>query len=223
MIPSPPHSIACTPSQRTDRCTILATAPLVIAISFRQISRYRIYLSRRTVTSSIILRSILYSPVAICFSLSISLLSNSAIKPIVPILTPRIGMEFLVAAFAMCKIVPSPPKQITKSAFGSSRSSLSKTKSFGRSKVLSTSNGKHSFVSIPQSSRIFTALRTVWKFLSRYGLGVSMTLFTIFTPSSSDVPAEPQEPYPAQWLPCHPRSDDREIRYFPQVPLQGRR
>ena len=38
IMPSPPHSMACTPSHSTLRCTILATLPLVITTSFRQIS-----------------------------------------------------------------------------------------------------------------------------------------------------------------------------------------
>ena len=85
----------------------------------------------------------------------------------VPMLTPRMGMRCRVAALAMCRMVPSPPKQITRSAQFSSRSNREKRISLGRTKDLSTSKGRHIRVSIPASFRIFWAARTVLKPPSR--------------------------------------------------------
>ena len=88
---------------------------------------------RCTVTSSIMRFSMVNSPVASMESFSSSVLSSSAMKPMVPMFTPRRGTPLRVAALAMCRMVPSPPKQITSSALGSSLSSREKRRSFGSS------------------------------------------------------------------------------------------
>ena len=163
----PPKDIISTPSPCTDICTTRATAPFVMTASFSASSSRMTRPSCSARTWSIMRGSTEKSSSARRRSSLSSLLSSSAMKPMVPMFTPRTGIPAFVAALEAWRIVPSPPKQTSRSASRSSWFSSVRTTLSGSSKLRSTSKARQMRVSSPASRRSLSASVTYLKFRSR--------------------------------------------------------
>ena len=115
----------------------------------------------------VIRSSMEYSSDASRDSRDISPDSSSAIKPTVPMLTPKMGMPRRMASLELWRMVPSPPKQISASAVLISSWRSDSTTFSGRGKLGSTSKARQIFTSTPEVSKMRRASRTQEKSRSR--------------------------------------------------------
>ena len=218
MTPSPEKAVMGTLSLRTSISTTRATAPLVMTASLRARSEKTVFPSRRISTVSIIRDSTVYFPTASLERRESSLCSTSAIKPTLPILTPRMGMPKALASLAAWRMVPSPPKQMRISASGSSFCMSQHSTCRGNlMSVPSVEKGRQIRVSTPALLRMRAADWAAFNPLSRNGLGLS-TIFTAYAPPMSHE-IRPPEPSDLRSSPRpRPPSDSPDIRCSPPVP-----
>ena len=155
-MPSPENEEMVTRSPVTSRSSTRATAPLVSTASLRACCSNTRRPSRRTETSSIIRRSMPNRPPARRASRDSSQCSSSAMNPMLPRFTPRMGMFRALASWAAWRMVPSPPKHTSTSASSSSSSIWPRAAPAGRSSRLpwSTSKGRQMAVWAPAFSRM---------------------------------------------------------------------
>ena len=99
--------------------------------------------------------------------------SSEAMKPLVPMFTPSIGMGRSITWRATCKNVPSPPKEMISSASSAARRRGIMLESPGTS----TNTGLIT-VSRPSASRNAFARMVSARLRSRYGFG-ERTIFFI--------------------------------------------
>ena len=175
-MPSPPTLVRRPSSVKMSSRTTRAMEPLDTTASFRAMLLYTCRPSRSTDTSSIIRDSTVKRPWARSRSRSSSLTSSSDMKPRLPRFTPSTGTLCSATVRARCRMVPSPPKAISRSAW---RISCCK----GRMDRPSSSpypsrwKGRQTEVCIPRLSSISRDCLHTFSSLSRYGLGQSITRF----------------------------------------------
>ena len=169
MTPSPIRLVTSTPSARTSISATRAMEPLEITASFRARSSESTFSPRSTRTESIIRSSVRYSPAASRVSRLSSPRSSSAIKPTLPMFTPRMGTSWRVASRAAWRMVPSPPKQSSTSARFSSSSMLPSFTCRGRSSrsPFLGAKGRQRAVSAPALFKILRASSATRRPLSR--------------------------------------------------------
>lgn len=116
-MPSPPTLVRRPSSVKMSSRTTRAMEPLDTTASFRAMLLYTCRPSRSTDTSSIIRDSTVKRPWARSRSRSSSLTSSSDMKPRLPRFTPSTGTLCSATVRARCRMVPSPPKAISRSAW----------------------------------------------------------------------------------------------------------
>ena len=114
--PSPHTRVRKPSSVKIFSLTTLAIDPFEITASFRAIVLYTVRPPRTTLTSSIIRDSTVKFQSFRSRSRSSSLSSSSDMKPRLPRLIPSTGTRCSATVRARCRIVPSPPKAISRSA-----------------------------------------------------------------------------------------------------------
>ena len=204
--PSPMIRWTMVWSAQTSTSATRAIEPLENTASLRARSWLTGRPPRNTCTSSIIRSSVTKCPWARGTSRESSVRSSSAIKPTLPMFTPRMGTPWRVASRAAWRMVPSPPKQTNRSARGSSSSSWRRERFRGKSSrsPFRGTKGRHSTVSAPAFRKIRSASRAVRSPLSRYGLELKMILMPCPPcPARGRPPPAPsgrrRRPAPAGW------------------------
>jgi len=114
--PSPVTLVRRPSSVKISSRTTLATEPFDTTASLRAMLLYTALPPRKMVTSSIMRDSTTKSQLCRSRRRSNSLASSSDIKPRLPRLMPSTGTLCSAAVRLRCRMVPSPPKAIIRSA-----------------------------------------------------------------------------------------------------------